>query len=242
MSTDNKIINYYIIEDEIKIYLENGKSYNIPYTKENEDKVNDAINKNINLEDVNKKLKKEKMNINERSNSITKSASLSIKVSSFALAWQIAYPDSTFLKVISYIFLTACSTILLSEVILYKLDQRAIEKLEKYKLFLENEQLINDNIKTLALNKSNNPEVITLTTVRKMKYQELKNMIEKINLYRQYNFDDYDDINKTYSEREIEELSKKYDNKKDIELLATTLNELKEHKSNDETNKVRTLN
>ena len=43
-----------------------------------------------------------------------------------------------------------------------------------------------------------------------MKIEELQKLIDSIKFYQQYDFETYDDLNKSYSEKEIEELSNKY--------------------------------
>ena len=222
-SKNCKIKKYRIKNDKIIVYLENRKKYEILNTPENEKKI-------INEIDKNNKNKLEKIGLEEM---IKKESIRSLKQSFINAAviffngycWINCFPNSELVNLISFGAMEVMVGAALGSTINYINQKNKVDELKKNELYYKNEEIIKEKVNEENLSELNNKTEkiikesineenmlgITSTTIKKMKYKDLKNMLERISFYNSYDFEDYKDQLKPYENNEIEELSKKYD-------------------------------
>lgn len=187
------ILNYEIDDNQIKVNLANGESYTVPYTLENETGLNNGMR-------------------NQVINAIPYFASLKVKICTTRLktifcALMLLLNIVLLLVGTSFPFLTylcigwfSLSTTIEALEMIYV--SKKVEDLRKNFFFLKNEEEFiegvressevlesaNDQVKEIITSRDNRD--INFNTIDKIKYQELKRILQNIRNSRDINFSD----------------------------------------------------
>lgn len=214
---DQKAIKKYKIKkNKIIVYLANGEQYSIINTKENENKINEEMN-NFQKEYYNEIIRKEEINILKNKDDISANViRLVLGIGELVLSFIINGGHGFYslcFKVTSIPYMCYATYNIIKDIVKISINKSKIKNIKKMKLYFDNEELIKGNVNEDVLENVNNKELdknLDMSQVRKMKIEELQKLIDSIKFYQQYDFETYDDLNKSYSEKEIEELSNKY--------------------------------
>lgn len=189
------ILNYKIEDNKIIINLASGEKYVIPYSLENEKKLLTQMKKQI-LNSSKFEKKQEKR---------------------FSFAWKWGVFSSSMLIIFSIMLATGITVNPIATIIggswmiidiasrIYAMidSKRKIEDIHKNKMFLSNQESINQKIKSnqnilsntnkktkeIVSSASKNKPTFNLNVIDKIKYKELKKILENIKRDKQFGFD-----------------------------------------------------
>lgn len=194
------ITNYEIKDNNIIVYTGNGKKYSIPYTKENEDNILAKMKEQVICspsfrEDITKSTNNKRLKI-----TLFLCGLLIISVA-IGTGFSTLLPIIIGANVIAY---TCTFTILIKQ-------KNLLNDFKKHEFFLKNEEKLNstdENDPNILINVSEKTKEIisevpkekpkfTINTIHKMKYQDLKEIIENIQICEAfgYNENNNSDIN-----------------------------------------------
>lgn len=189
------ILNYKIEDNQIIVNLASGEEYIIPYSLENEKKLLEQMKEQVIDSDVFKSKQEKK----------------------FSVAWKWAIWSGTMLVFNAVVLATGSSSLPIVNGIcagwfvfdttyrVYSMidSKKKIKDVNKNRMFLNNEELLNEKVKSnqnilsntntktkeLVASTPEDAQVFSLNTMDKIKYQELKTILENIKRDEQFGFE-----------------------------------------------------
>lgn len=215
---DNIILGYKIKDDKILIDFSNKlESHHIPYSFENEKKVLEQMKKQISEPSYQKRISHINNYVVEKYTSLSDYLLPLIKIAIELILIDLTNP--TIFNVILLILAGANAGIFIAKIgILIEFD-KILKDIDKNTLFLENEDEINEYLKEnpdiidelpkkakeLIISPYNKEQNININILDKIKYKQLKKILEKMKIDEKFGFESIEENN------ELTLLMKKYD-------------------------------
>lgn len=191
------ILNYKVEENQIRMHLASKETYVIPYTVENEKNVLGRMKQQVLNADAFENKQKKKFS----------DAIVNLLVALFLIGiatYVLIFRKQNIPIFIPIVVISFGGLMVLAAVIAMKKSKKKIKDIYKNRMFIAHEKKLNENIKSnqniLYHTSSRTKEVVssmllkhqaafTFNTVDKMKYKELKQILENIERAEQFGFD-----------------------------------------------------